>query len=760
MALKTRIILFPAQASGFLQGTKRRALGGLVLFLTLSNFVSCESSVVLGIPRDEVLQNLKSQNIDFILKADLEKMDELTKLHHSAPFYVGLLVKAAGGDSVRAEVLFEAALKSSSEQVRKASAAQLLPFLLQKDEDSSLLKRIEKLAKNDDFENDSAIRTLKNAARYLLGHYNDMKAASDTDDFLSWNRGFMLLANLHANEHLDEQEKHEIRDYFLVGMIDEARMWAFQELQSLAPSWMSSAEMTAIEGRIAVSRSSFNEGIALLKAVIEENQALFFVYIDLLHDLGRAYQFTQYQQEGIERFREWEAWLQTGAEMGTSILTINHTEIRYRLLYFIGRIEQQRQNYAESIHFFAEAVKLTADSAQQDACIWYILNAVLLENPAEVISYLKEYEPKWNDDAYFADIMDRLSQYITFSGDWDAMLEVFNLIRDGNDGPTIAKYAYIIARALMEGYISQETVSGTEASSAEDFFRIAFEKSGQSFFYKALSSSFLGETIDPFAEKPESNREKQDSQNVSLNEDNLEFMLRFFNYGAEQFAYLYFRNLPLSIDEQRIVAENFIQAENWYTAIRVCSVFMNRNDYELQRGDLEMLYPKAYSALIEQFSVENEIPEEIFFGLVRTESAFNKDADSWAGAVGLSQLMEETAFDMAGRIARRGGPNYIVNDEIDMLDPETNLHIGAWYLNYLIDYTDSPMLALLAYNGGMGRVRRWRAAKTHLPEDLFLETIAYAETRDYGRKVLGAAAAYGYLYYDLSMEEVIADIFR
>jgi soluble lytic murein transglycosylase len=60
----------------------------------------------------------------------------------------------------------------------------------------------------------------------------------------------------------------------------------------------------------------------------------------------------------------------------------------------------------------------------------------------------------------------------------------------------------------------------------------------------------------------------------------------------------------------------------------------------------------------------------------------------------------------------------------------------------------------------MGRIRRWRAAKPHLPEDLFLETIAYAETRDYGRKVLGAAAAYGFLYYDLSMEAVIADIFR
>ena len=71
----------------------------------------------------------------------------------------------------------------------------------------------------------------------------------------------------------------------------------------------------------------------------------------------------------------------------------------------------------------------------------------------------------------------------------------------------------------------------------------------------------------------------------------------------------------------------------------------------------------------------------------------------------------------------------------------------------------SPLLALLAYNGGMGRVPRWRAAQADLPEDLFPETVELRETREYGRKVLSAAAVYGYLYYGMTMEAVIADIF-
>ena len=81
-----------------------------------------------------------------------------------------------------------------------------------------------------------------------------------------------------------------------------------------------------------------------------------------------------------------------------------------------------------------------------------------------------------------------------------------------------------------------------------------------------------------------------------------------------------------------------------------------------------------------------------------------------------------------------------------------NIHIGAVYLAYLTERMEDPLLALLAYNGGMNRVRRWRnvdsgAKSGALPVDLFLETIEYQETREYGRKVLAAAAVYRALYY-------------
>jgi soluble lytic murein transglycosylase len=242
----------------------------------------------------------------------------------------------------------------------------------------------------------------------------------------------------------------------------------------------------------------------------------------------------------------------------------------------------------------------------------------------------------------------------------------------------------------------------------------------------------------------------------------MEFLLGFFTFGAPEFAFSYQEELAdqLTIGELRELAEAFAESRQWGESIRISTAYMGREEYEPDRRDLEICYPRPYIEVIEKYARENEVPVEILYGLVRIESAFIPNIGSRAGALGLTQLMPATAMEIAGRIARAGGPNYIEDGEINLYNPVTNIHLGASYLRYLMDRLDSPMLALLAYNGGMGRIRRWRAAEPELPEDLFLETIEFTETRDYGKKVLAAAAAYGYLYYGMTMEAVIADIFK
>ncbi len=131
---------------------------------------------------------------------------------------------------------------------------------------------------------------------------------------------------------------------------------------------------------------------------------------------------------------------------------------------------------------------------------------------------------------------------------------------------------------------------------------------------------------------------------------------------------------------------------------------------------------------------------------------------SHAGAVGLAQLMPKTAADVASRIGKKTELRF-TEDGPDLSDPMTNATLGAWYLADQTKRAGSPLMALLGYNGGPSRVRRWRQAQRDLPEDLFLETIPVAETQNYGRKVLAASAVYGYLYYGMTLERVVADIF-
>jgi soluble lytic murein transglycosylase len=236
--------------------------------------------------------------------------------------------------------------------------------------------------------------------------------------------------------------------------------------------------------------------------------------------------------------------------------------------------------------------------------------------------------------------------------------------------------------------------------------------------------------------------------------------LGFFQAGAAIHINPYLQKMAgdLSISELRALAEAFYDAELYPELLRLVSAYMGREGYDLCRRDLELYYPRPFLEAVEKNAQAVALSPALLYGLIRTESAFQADIRSRAGAVGLTQLMPATAAEMAGRIRQQGGPDYTEDGAPDLRDPAANIHIGAVYLSYLTNRLEHPLLAILAYNGGMTRVRRWYAASNSLPKDIFLETIEYPETREYGRKVLSAAAAYGYLFYDMNIGEFFADI--
>jgi hypothetical protein len=106
--------------------------------------------------------------------------------------------------------------------------------------------------------------------------------------------------------------------------------------------------------------------------------------------------------------------------------------------------------------------------------------------------------------------------------------------------------------------------------------------------------------------------------------------------------------------------------------------------------------PRPLAEQIYDMARETHIDPDMAFGLVRTESVFDKDARSHVGAVGLTQLMPSTA--------RWFRPGTTVDD---LRNPDISLRIGFKYLRELMDkYDGNTELALTAYNRGPGTVDR------------------------------------------------------
>jgi soluble lytic murein transglycosylase len=800
-----------------------------LFFLTLGNLVSCKGEEVLQLSREEAAQRLRNGDIGFVLAADPLQLSELKNLHPAAPFYGGLLVQAAepgadpGSDRQAtrrsALALFEIALESPAPLVRAAAAQELLAPLLEEDQEGkSLARRIaahipQTLLTPDDPGNktpDSSknLRTkghelsLYGAALYRLGRFDAALGLLEQQAVKSsWDRAIMLLSLLCLE---DTKAHEEGLDFLLSDAPTRAAIWAFQEIKHRAPEFLSPPESSAIAGRLAVSDSSYREGLRYFRLVLSEEPALFFQYPELTGDLGRCFQFTGTQAEGLSLFLAWERVVASALNRGSEVTepdgdvldkTIEATEatevtetiekiietidvpnMRYRLLYFAGRMERQRGQYAQAEDYFKAALAFAPDALQEDACIWYIIHAAVVNDPARAVALVDTYLLRGHDNRYFADVLDLLCRYLTANRRWEDLLGIFSRIRSWSDGATTAQYAYILGRAVSERYISPEqgaaaleaadmTASGDlKTTVARTFFRIAFEESDASFYYRVMSAFQLGDKLIPVSrDAPQAEEPELSPGTEPFPQEHLAFLLGFFEFGAERFAFSYLQTMQqeLSIPELRTLAKTFAAAGRWEESIRIITAFMSRETYVLRYEDLRLYYPRPFREIIETNARDAGMPPELLYGLVRTESAFNPNIVSHAGAVGLTQLMTATAQEVAGRIRKEGGPEYRGEEGLlDLKNPAVNVHMGASYLRYLMDRLESNFQALLAYNGGMTRVRRWRKAEPLFPEDLFLETIGITETRTYGKRVLAAAAAYGYLYFDLPMEAIVAVLYK
>lgn len=183
-------------------------------------------------------------------------------------------------------------------------------------------------------------------------------------------------------------------------------------------------------------------------------------------------------------------------------------------------------------------------------------------------------------------------------------------------------------------------------------------------------------------------------------------------------------------DRTLLAAAELARREGLYDrAIHAAERTRDEHDYALR-------FLTPYREQVESKTRQQALDQAWVYGLMRQESRFVTSARSSAGASGLMQLMPDTARWVARKIGLSDYRPRQVNDV------DTNLMLGTTYLKLMMEKLDNhPVLAVAAYNAGPNRAKRWRDV-TPLEGAVFAETIPFAETRDYVKKVMSNTMYY------------------
>jgi len=189
---------------------------------------------------------------------------------------------------------------------------------------------------------------------------------------------------------------------------------------------------------------------------------------------------------------------------------------------------------------------------------------------------------------------------------------------------------------------------------------------------------------------------------------------------------------------RRFVLAGYASADAWYDAI-VTATHMEKNGQISHAVAERVRYPRAYWDLFEPASTRLALDPYLVIALSRQESLFNPRATSSSNARGLMQLIPSTARKMASQ----QGMN---TESILLYDPSVNVQLGTAYLRNLFEmFHGDAFHAVAAYNAGENAVSKW-IAQSGGADDEWVENIAYKETREYVKKVIGGRREYLLLY--------------
>jgi soluble lytic murein transglycosylase len=315
----------------------------------------------------------------------------------------------------------------------------------------------------------------------------------------------------------------------------------------------------------------------------------------------------------------------------------------------------------------------------------------------------------WNDTA----VESRLRMAVRLQ-DWDNVIAAQKLLSD--DKQKERGWQYWLARA--------QDARGASAAASKLYATLSTDDD----FYGLLARDRLGPVVGA---SPKSYKlVEEDWRRVDANAG-LQRALRLNEMDMRSEAVREWNWALRGADDRLLLAAAETANEaGWYDrAIYAAERTKSLHNYELR-------YLAPYRDVTRTYAEEVGLEEAWVFGLMRQESRFVAVARSGVGAGGLMQLMPSTARWVAGKMGLKYQAS-MVNDA------GINVKLGTYYLRHVLDVlSNQPVLATAAYNAGPNRARDWQDPDKPLEAALYIESIPFAETRDYVKKVMTNAVHY------------------
>lgn len=353
-------------------------------------------------------------------------------------------------------------------------------------------------------------------------------------------------------------------------------------------------------------------------------------------------------------------------------------------------------------------------SAAEMAHIYYILGAMELEakKPKEALDYFKqglEYPTPDSD----------IRQYLSWSWghnlflmqNYEKAIEAmqFSLER-AQDDPTF--------KAKLLFWQGMSFLKLDRPNLAQERFEAATELAPHS-YYAIVAQHKLGKPFQPVQERKSVPKiDRVFEWLVLLNEKNA--------------ASAYIKDLSERRDltlKKKVSA--YSQAELYKEAIFAYARGSEQLDEEEKSDFIPLIFPTAFLETYQKYAQRFGIPYELALSITRQESAFNKDARSWADAFGLMQLIPEKATSLSKELGLK------FEKFSELYDPELNIQLGSYLLSKLLKRYDREFpFFIAAYNAGSGPIRNWKKSRYQGKTLEFIEMIPYAETQKYVKLIL------------------------